>query len=78
MRCPFSTYALPGFNAAPSNRFPKASAAPRGTNVPQACSLRIACRRFGASVKGQQMNSIIYLVGLVVVVLAVLSLIGLR
>lgn len=32
----------------------------------------------GASWEGQQMNSIIYLVGLVVVVMAVLSLIGLR
>ncbi len=38
----------------------------------------MVCRRFGALEEGHQLNSIIYLVGLVVVVLAVLSLIGLR
>lgn len=50
----------------------------RGTILaPERC-IRMVCRRFGALEEGHQLNSIIYLVGLVVVVLAVLSLIGLR
>jgi hypothetical protein len=49
-----------------------------GTNfAPERYNL-VNYRHVGASVEGHQMNSIIYLVGLVVVVLAVLSLIGLR
>jgi hypothetical protein len=50
----------------------------QGTNLAPKRCLAMNYRRTGASVEGHQMNSIIYLVGLVVVVLAVLSLIGLR
>ena len=50
----------------------------QGTRRAPGCLYRVSRARGRGKVKGQRMNSIIYLVGLVVVVMAVLSLIGLR
>jgi hypothetical protein len=52
----------------------------RGTFVPVFCSLAIVASRFSGVARGYggDMNGLIYLVGLIVVVLFILSLLGLR
>jgi hypothetical protein len=59
-------------------RPPPGIAAPRGTIPPPLSSKLIASRRNNPALRSSAMNGIIYLVGLIVIIMFILSFLGLR